>query len=459
MNRDRAAALPFLIGVLSLLWPVTGAAKTKLTSEPAHLTTDGTRARSIIVSGAPRGEFDVAVNVGAVVDVDRDPRGRLRLRYRLPSKAFPRHLCFLLRRKGPAPRSYHVLRIPLFAPASVPIVTRPRAKVSLEIGARIVGPKRTDAKGKATIRAMVPPWLDEVWARVVDDKGLETRKKMRVKQPAYPHHAMLLDVLRRKGRGRPRLRVAVAAARAERPFQLELIAPDGGTRKLEARGGGQGIAVASWTPSSGEPEGSWRVRVIVANRVALTRSVELDKGPAGRVRGFFGRLRWSLGLGLGLTHNLGELVSPRFALGLGVDHRLGPGRLGISLRVGLAWDTQDTDLSAALGTASTRLLLLPVIIGAHYELPLGPVAPYALAGLLLGVAVTSSEGQATADATSTNIALGVAAMVGARLKLGPGGIFVEVGYHHSQLDTIDVEAQTGGLVAQAGYRLELGATD
>jgi hypothetical protein len=156
-----------------------------------------------------------------------------------------------------------------------------------------------------------------------------------------------------------------------------------------------------------------------------------------------------------MMHNLGDLVSPRLTAAGGLDYPLGPGRIGGYLFTGVGWSSQEVQIVPGLEPATSSVLLVPLGACLTYSLPLSVVTPYAGAGLMVELIRTRTDGEHTGLRERTDAAFGVIGLVGARRRLGPGSAFLQAGYLWSRLDNDDVVLLAGGLVLEAGFRLEL----
>jgi hypothetical protein len=165
--------------------------------------------------------------------------------------------------------------------------------------------------------------------------------------------------------------------------------------------------------------------------------------------------RWNVSLATGLVHNTGDLVSPRFTLEAGVSYALPIGVVGVRLTAGVGWSGQDVPVGDGLSPAAASLVMVPVGLLLSYRLPTGRLSPYAAAGPVALLARTTSEGEHTGERRSSHATIGLMALLGARLELGPGGMFVQAGYQHGRFDEPELELLAGGLVVEAGYRLVL----
>jgi len=167
------------------------------------------------------------------------------------------------------------------------------------------------------------------------------------------------------------------------------------------------------------------------------------------------RLSWNLSLATGVMHNTMALVSARFTLEGGGDYPLGPGRIGLRLVAGVAWASQDVPVAPGLSDVSSTVVMVPLGAVATYRLPLGRWGPYAAVGPLVQLVRSSSAGEHSGTRRSLDAAAGFLGLLGARMQLGPGGVFLQSGYQYSAIDGRDTELLAGGIVVELGYRLEL----
>lgn len=430
---------------------------------PAQLVLPAATAR-VLIDGLPanaEGAWKATSNVGRVRSQKRQGN-RLELELALPKDAFPQRLCLLLWQHGRSQPT--VLRLPLAALATVPVETRPNSLVTLQLGKQTFGPVRSDATGQAKLQVLVYPGVTSAEARVVDDKGLETRKTVTVGQPSYPRLAVLDQPLAapsptaRAGR---QVFVANAEVGAKAP-RVILRDPRGKTRSLTPARLQPGLWQLTWLPRKATPSGRWTLEIDSQRKLVWQLADEpKPRPPVFRPRApktFSQRLRGHLAAGVGLLHNFGGLLSPQFSLVGGIDYPLGPGRLGLRLGASIAWGSQTSALPAPVGDVQTDVVVLPLSLAASYELAFGRLAPYASLGFALTIVQASTEGgPSVGSSRQAELAPGLLTLLGARYRLGPGGLFAEGGYLHARVDTADLGLRAGGLFVRAGYRLELGA--
>ena len=125
------------------------------------------------------------MNVGSFSEVTRVAAGRYRSTYVPPPTRFPQvALVAVWRETGPEARIEY-LRISLYVTTKIPVASKAGSQVTLQIGPDSFGPVMTDARGKATIAAAVPPNVHDAMLVVKDKQGLETKKKIPIEVPTY----------------------------------------------------------------------------------------------------------------------------------------------------------------------------------------------------------------------------------------------------------------------------------
>jgi len=165
-----------------------------------------------------------------------------------------------------------------------------------------------------------------------------------------------------------------------------------------------------------------------------------------------------VGLLVGLGGAGGTALGPSFGLALGwdvIDQLTVFGEFGLH--------TYNRTLSAAPPFAEGQLssMALPLLVGAAYRQPLGPLT--LSAGLAGGMMLTSTSvaGDAGDEAQLDGGLLAVRAHLGTELPLGPGGLVLTLSYLLHPLNQVDVTYQGdpladnlvfGGAGVHAGYR-------
>jgi hypothetical protein len=249
--------------------------------------------------------------------------------------------------------------------------------------------------------------------------------------------------------GQERIAVAVVL-----PGVKPVVTVDGEPVSLRRRA--PGLWIAPW----GDHRGRVTVRAWLpdAHRFAREASVELvprfeaHPTPIGRRR-----VALTAGLGVGMLHNTGELLAPRFAAELGLDFRLPAGWLGLRALVGVSWGAQQVRWPG--GEAEADVVLLPVGGALCYTLPRWVVTPYVAAGVLAQVVRTTSTVTGPdlerVDQVDHEVVLALLGQVGIEAALGPGSVFLQTGFLWSRVESPSLEMLAGGVIVEAGYRFRL----
>jgi hypothetical protein len=318
----------------------------------------------------------------------------------------------------------------------------------------------------------VPPGVATGQVEVVDVKGLTKSKQAEIRRPSYN----LLSIAVRPETSRvptPSFEITVAVAEPRsKPLKVE-VSKGETTVEVKMIETSQGRWSGTWAPERRRrpEEGEWRVRAampgVQASTVATAVKVlappkpavvekkmpPIKPRPAVPTAGPR-RLRWNVALATGLVHNTGDLVSPHIGAEVGADYPLGPGRIGARLFVGFAWASQDVPL-AGHEPAEASVLLAPMGVGITYGVPKlwWRLSPYAMAGLVAQVVRSRSESEQTGQRARSDVALGGLWLGGVGLALGPGDLFLQLGYLWSRVDNQDLELLAGGVLLGTGYRL------
>jgi hypothetical protein len=444
----------------------------KVTSVPERIVLGRHRTATVEVAGLPgAGPVEADVNVGVVTAL-RAQGDRVRISYTAPEQRSPQELCLLLRRKGGGERAV-AARLPLWAYAVVPVKTRPNSQVTLTIADQVFGPSPSGRRGKLKLRVLVPPGVTSGLAVSVGDTGMRSTRKVDIRPADY--NRLALAVSRRSGEPRS-LHIIVATSSETAPTPMAMVLPPDnaglGAVPVHLSARSPGMWYGTWSPEGDAVAGSWTFEVHLPGSPRSVRraTVELAPqpgpqpgpvvvkpatSPTSRPVSESRPWRFGVSLATGLMHNIGDLVCPRFTLEAGVSYALPIGVVGARLTVGVGWSGQDVPVGDGLSSTSTSLVLVPVGLLLSYRLPLGRLSPYAAAGPVALLVRTASEGEHTGARGSSHATAGALVLLGARLGLGPGGMFVQAGYQHGRFDERDAELLAGGLVVEAGYRLVL----
>lgn len=466
----RCLAAAALSAALAVCAPAEAGTLTVKSTSPSPLVLGEPGPFRVVLSGlepSPVGEaggqgtLQADVNVGRVLKVERSGEDVV-VSYEPPRLRAPQMLCLALwRDSGPEAR-IHIVRVPMLGRTRLPVRTRMQSTVVVRVGKRTFGPTPTGWKGRVRIPVQVPPGVTRARVTVTDRAKLTTHKTVAIRRRRYNQLTMAISPSSSRS-SVPRFRITVAAAEAtgERPI-LE-VAHD--TLPLRRAPGDAWTAL--WAPAArpeqgtvvpivarlpGKPRSTRQARVGIGPVELAVSVVRVRSGaPLPRAPSRFG---WRLGLSAGMVHNLGELVSPRFGLELGVDYPLPAGRIGLRLFSSFAWAGQ-TIAADPLPDARARVLLWPVGLGLTYRYDLRHLSPYALAGAMVQFVRSTTEAPYAGERVRDDVAFGVLGLLGAERELGPGRLFLQAGYQWSEVDNVDVNVLAGGVVLEGGYRLVL----
>jgi hypothetical protein len=193
-----------------------------------------------------------------------------------------------------------------------------------------------------------------------------------------------------------------------------------------------------------------RSRTRWADRLQL---VETTTGLAGtadiRLRPLPRRV--AAGFRLGYVTNLRKMSSPAAVADVSVRLPFGAERFELAGEVGV-WRRRLSE-SADGEMVTTSIKAVPVRGRLTYELPLARLALFGGAGG--GVILTSTEVSSASAGVASGLTTlpAVGALVGARLRAGPGRLGVEAGWWHASLDRPELRGSMAGLEISAGYAL------
>jgi hypothetical protein len=451
---------PLLLAVHA--WSASAAPLKATTDPPQVVLGKGLDVVTINVEGlSGEGKVYADASVGTVERVDPAGRG-LKIRYRPPEQSYPQTLCLLLWREGGAVQA---VRLPLLGRTRVPVKTRKHAVVRVRVAGEEFGPFPTGASGRVKVPVQVPPGAKMAMVEVTDNVGMQSVKRVAIRQPRYNQLALSISPRTIDSTSPARFRIGVAVADpdlVEREPVLEVE-----DRSLRLKPDGVGLWSAVWAPEP-RPTGSVTIRASIPGdgRSVREASVDISAGeihvsvrrvrPRPVVRPKESRLQGDLGVALGMTHSLGDMVAPRLGVELGIEYRLPTGLLGLRLFTGYGWATQVVVAEGGLGVADSIVMLIPVGAGLSYRAPLRYLTPYVMWGCMAQIVRTSTSAPyLEPERSRTDVAFGVLGLLGASRALGPGRLFVQLGYQWSRVENEDVEVLAGGVVLEGGYRLEL----
>jgi hypothetical protein len=437
----------------------TAELETTVTPNPIVLGR-GTEVTFTVKGLSGKGRVFGDVNVGSVEGIET-VGGTLRVHYRPPAASFPQVLCLVLWRDTGADARVHVIRVPLLGETRIPVKTRPGSVVKVVVGGQVFGPVQAGNHGAVSVPVLVAPGARQARVEVTDDAGLHTERQVAISQVPYNRLAMAI-VPKRSGSGdRPRMRVtaAVAVPNDRRPPELQLGQETIPLARLES-----GLWSGLWAPLRPPPPGKIPIRVHLPGHPESERHAELNRSHVGfdvnvlRVRPepvlSRDRLQADVGIGIGMAHNLGDLVAPRFGLEVGLEYRLPLGLIGLRLFTSFSWSTQQV-AAGELEDAEASVMLIPIGGAVSYRVLLPYLNPYVLWGCMAQIVRTSIEASYTPERQRTDVVFGVLGLAGADRPLGPGRLFLQAGYQWSRVDNEEVVLLGGGVVLEGGYRLEL----
>jgi len=445
---------------LGLVAPASpAAAAPRINAAPSPIILGQVASVTFEISDLPGSAAPLAdANIGRVEQVEQRD-GVVRVRYTPPETHSPQVLGLAVWRDDGIDAQVHFFRVPLYGRTNVPVRTQPNSMVRVTIGDKVYGPVSSGARGRAQVSVLVPPGIRQAGVEVTDRADLKSHKRIVIKQPPYNELVMAINPTR-SGSGVPRLRVTLTSTEGGAP-RVQVGADRLQMKRLNT-GGWSGL----WAPPRRPPEGKISIRAWIPGRPQSVRLAEMGVSPVSlsvnvvRVQApgtleVRSQLRGQIGVLVGMQHNLGEILSPRFVVDLGLDYPLGPGRIGVRLFAGFSWAGQQLPAVDGLGPGDSTVALIPIGGGLTYRLPLRHVTPYVLAGCLAQIVRTSNNADYTQESLRHDVAVGALGLLGGDLQLGPGRVLLQAGYQWSRIDNLELQLQAGGLVVEGGYRLDL----
>jgi len=206
---------------------------------------------------------------------------------------------------------------------------------------------------------------------------------------------------------------------------------------------GAGVFVGEYVaPSEGRLE---------FDELALERAGE-PAVPAARLP-LLPAVRLRAGVSAGAVANFAAPIAPQVALE--ADYKLARvlGGLGATVRVG--YHQKQLSTSGALAASAVQHSV-PLMVGGRLALLHGPVVPYAGAGVLAALFVSTVRVEGQAEDERSVWGLGLEATAGCELaRLGPGSVFGEARWAWLRARAREVAYDGGGLAIAVGYRLDL----
>lgn len=161
-----------------------------------------------------------------------------------------------------------------------------------------------------------------------------------------------------------------------------------------------------------------------------------------------------VGLGVGVLYNFGGMVSPEPRLEVAYWPPVLDQRLGVSISVGYSTASRDlasTDHGVKL---SATVHTIPVAVSVATRFGWSPVDLVLGGGLIVTPVQASVDGLGSTRETSS-VQWGGGIFAGIEGRLGPGRLFLEVGYARSTATEGLVVVDPSGFTSTIGYRLEV----
>ncbi len=432
-----------------------------ITSAPSPIILGKHRSVVLRVEGFPADQtLQADVNVGTIENIELAGK-QIIIRYKPPAHRFPQMLCLALWNQAGMDSPVQFFRLPMLAGTKIPVKTSPRSKVMIRVGVRTVGPFSSGKKGALTAKVLIPPGLDHAEVEVEDSAGLKTNKRIKIRRMSYNQLAMAIHTTNSESR-KPGLRITVGSAERHKGSAMFQV----GMQKIPLKAMPNGTWEGRWLPSQRPPEGQvafkiWLPREIRSLRYGKVNISEIKFSiEMLRVRPKLGwqpakGLRGTLGLGVGLVHNMGGMVAPRVSLDVGLDYPLFKGRIGLRLFTSFAQTSQQLALGAGLPMGESTVTMVPLGGGITYRQPFKYISPFILVGGLAHLIRTTNQVEGLTKRSRFDAAPGFLGLMGVDLTLGLGRFFLQGGYLWSELENQDVRILAGGLIFEGGYRLVL----
>ena len=394
----------------------------------------------------------ITASVGLVSEVT-GTGGVFRARYTPPALNAPSVALLLAVVDGTA---LSWLSLPLSGSDTLPIETRPQAKVEVEIAGRTFGPVTADRKGNASVPVVVPPGVREATIHIIDRLGNRADKPLDLQSPPFSRLRIAaraeaansaspteVEVFVVQGDGRPdrHASVSVASDRGE-VLPAELIAP--------------GIYLARVLAPAGESQGELVLEAKASGQLArLTLPVRAKAvllaqpfWPSDLVT----RQPWARSLGAiaggGITFEgagSGTLLL-EFALRVEVLPIEAVAQLGGSVFATVSQGTGER--------AQATLFAINLGARAGYQLRRGLDAHVSLLfGLQDQFVRTTLPSKQVLDLDATGPRAAVA--LGLTLAAGPGRLLLQLQLDSTPSGLARLAGSLGGAQAQAGYLVNL----
>lgn len=221
---------------------------------------------------------------------------------------------------------------------------------------------------------------------------------------------------------------------------LELKAPSGKVGAVAEEAPGR--YRASWVPPEGA-EGSV--------------TLEVRDATGGFVQPVTARLkerpRFELGVRGGFAHSLGDQLGPRAGVEAWLPFHVGSQTLGVGLQASWTFAEQVLTDDGGAVVSRSQAHLFPVALRVGWE-----AVSAGRFHLLLGAGGVLAFARMSTTLTGTTaeaVGGGPQGFVAAGLRLGPGRLFLEVGYGYVPVQSPSFRAQAGGLTVDLGWRFLL----
>ncbi len=223
---------------------------------------------------------------------------------------------------------------------------------------------------------------------------------------------------------------------------LILVADTGVLGKLTEVGDGRYQAEYQ-APASMAAGGDASVRIVSSSGgFETTVNIPLREGPS-----------FLVGARVGLTHSLGDLVTPRVGVDAWVPFRVGGSFLGLGLSATVGTASQSVAGAGGQFPSESRATFVPVAVRLGYE---GYASRRLSVHFGLGGLATWAQVRNSSNRTQLNaLAGGGLGFVSGAVTAGPGQFFGELSYAYAPVDNPDFRLNAGGVAVEAGYRFGL----
>jgi hypothetical protein len=209
---------------------------------PERLILGHDQSATISVREVENARITLAVSVGSVTRLEEGQQGRLVATYRPPAEKFPQLVIVVATSDDGVLADWSVIR--LYGRPLVNTTSEPNASVRIRVSGVEYGPVRSDQHGKARLRVLAPPGVNQAYALASDRAGNERMLPLRLGVPDFrrtfavcPAYsgALLFFAVDPTGQPRQRLQLQTSASLGQlgepRPlpasyYRAELSLPD-----------------------------------------------------------------------------------------------------------------------------------------------------------------------------------------------------------------------------------------